>query len=172
MPSTKIAQMVLLHQVKWPKQLKIEKYLIYPPLNHWSKLKIISQESSPKCPLPKLHKWFGSTEQMDARDKIKILKRHLLNQIQNNFTEMILIMPSTKIHKCFSLVSIYTIGTLMVFLRECFENINFEEKNQQTTKACKITQHAKSYVLIFTVIIQNKLHTKLIVKFKQIHFTT
>ena len=32
-------------------------------LNHWSKFKNISQDCSPICPLPKLHKWFQSAKQ-------------------------------------------------------------------------------------------------------------
>ena len=36
--------------------------------------------------------------------------------------------------------------TLMIFLKDYFGNVNFEEKNQQTTKKCEelITLHAKS----------------------------
>ena len=34
--------------------------------------------------------------------------------------------------------------SLIVFLRDFFEKVNFEKKSTEETKTCKIAQHAKS----------------------------
>ena len=39
--------------------------------------------------------------------------------------------------------------TLIVFLKEILENVNFENSQQTTIEALKIIQHAKSYFLQF-----------------------
>ena len=36
------------------------------------------------------------------------------------------------------------LDTLMVFLKDFFEKVDFKEKSADDKKACKITQHAKS----------------------------
>ena len=67
MPSTKIAQLILLSLTKGPPELPIRIILKQQrPLNHWSKLKKISQNCS-WCLLPKLHKWFCSAKQRDKK---------------------------------------------------------------------------------------------------------
>ena len=68
-------------------------------LNHWSKFKIVSQKHSSWCPLPKLHKWFCSAEKGVGRalDKkyLQMKSPEPLVQNHNNFTEMVLMLPST-----------------------------------------------------------------------------
>ena len=70
-------------------------------LKHWSKFKIISQKCFLSCPLPKLHKWFCSTKKGVHRALNKkyfqIKFPEPLVQNQNNFAEMVLILPTTKI---------------------------------------------------------------------------
>ena len=66
-PSTKIAQMVWLHWTKGPPELQIRNLFKPHLLNHWSEFKIISQNCSSCCPLPKSHKWFRSAEQKGHR---------------------------------------------------------------------------------------------------------
>ena len=62
--STKIAKMVPLRWTKWPSKRKIEKpFKPHFLLGRWADFKIISQECSLDDPLPKLLKWFCSTEQ-------------------------------------------------------------------------------------------------------------
>ena len=62
-PSTKIAQMVMLCWTKGLPELQIRNtFKHYFLLKHWSKFKIISQDCSSWCLLPILHKWFQSTE--------------------------------------------------------------------------------------------------------------
>ena len=46
--------------------------------------------------------------------------------------------------KCRSWSGFKLFDTLLVVLKECFEKVNFENSQQTTTKAWKITQHAKS----------------------------
>ena len=50
-------------------------------------------------------------------------------------------LGSTKRQACFGS---NLIGNLMVFLKENLKKVNFEEKNQKTTKACRISQYAMS----------------------------
>ena len=69
-------------------------------LDQWPNFKIISQKCSLGVPLLKLLKWFRSTEQNGCQSKKrKTFKQHLLASFQNNFTEMFLRWPSTKIMK-------------------------------------------------------------------------
>ena len=98
-----MAQIVPLWWTKGPPELQIRNvFKGHLLLNHWSKFKIISQNCFSWFPLSKLHKWFCSAEQKGARvpDK-KYLKKasppESLVRIQNNFTEVLLIVPSTKI---------------------------------------------------------------------------
>ena len=71
-------------------------------LNHRSKFKIISRNCSSWCLLPKLHKWFcspnkGTARALDKKCLLMTFPCEPLVQIQNNFTELFLIMPLTKI---------------------------------------------------------------------------
>ena len=64
MPFTKIAQMGQLRWTKGPPELQTRNiFKLDFLLNHWPKFKITSQNCSSRCVLPKLHKWFCSTEQ-------------------------------------------------------------------------------------------------------------
>ena len=69
-------------------------------LNYMSKFKLISQNYSSKCLLPKLHNWFRKGEKRAVRvvDKkyLQTTSPEPLVQIQNNFTDFFLIMPSPK----------------------------------------------------------------------------
>ena len=101
--STTFAQMAPLRWTKGLPELHIRnifKRHLY--LNHWSKFKIISQNFSSWCLLLNLHKWFCSTKHGAARalDKKCLLMKfptEPLIQIQNNFTELFLMSPFTKI---------------------------------------------------------------------------
>ena len=53
-----------------------------------------------------------------------------------------------RIHISSDLNPIKLFDTLIVFLKEYFEKFNFEKSQQRTTKACEITQHANSIVII------------------------
>ena len=70
--STKIATILLLCWTKWPPILKIEiifkRHLL---LDQWPDFKIISQKCTLGNPLPKLLKWFCSTEQ-NGRQSLKL----------------------------------------------------------------------------------------------------
>ena len=71
-------------------------------MNPWSKFKIVSQNCSSKYPLPKLDKSLRSTEQKGHQSSRWIYLQtesppEPLVQIQNNFTESFLMMPSTQI---------------------------------------------------------------------------
>ena len=83
-------------------------------LNHWSKFKIISQDYSSWCFLPKLHKWFQSTDKGAARalDKkcLQSTPPEPLVQISYNFTLMFpwWWCPLLKLHK--SMVLLHCIG--------------------------------------------------------------
>ena len=76
-------------------------------LNHWSKFHITSHECSPRYPLSKLLKLFCSTEQEGRKSFRKEIFQKAsppesLVQLQNNFTELFLLIPSTKIWQtCF-----------------------------------------------------------------------
>ena len=67
-PSTKIAQMVMLRWTKWLPKLQIRNtFKGHFLLNHWFKFKIISQNCTSSCLLPILHKWFRSAEQKSSK---------------------------------------------------------------------------------------------------------
>ena len=84
-------------------QKSLKRHLL---LDHRPKLEINSQNCSSKCPLPKFYKCVRSTEQKGRKDK-KYLKKtsppEPLVRIQNNFTELLLLTPSTKIAQMVSL---------------------------------------------------------------------
>ena len=63
MPSTKIAQMVLLCQIKWLPELYIYIFKRQLLLNHWAKFIMISQKYFSSCPLTKLHIQMVSLQQ-------------------------------------------------------------------------------------------------------------
>ena len=70
-------------------------------LNHSSKFKKISQNCSAWYPPPKLHKWFALLKKRTTRtlDKnyLQMTSLEPLVQIQNNFTELFLMMLSIEI---------------------------------------------------------------------------
>ena len=96
-------------------------------MNHWPKFKIISQNCSSGCPLPKLHKWLRSNVQKGARasDK-KNLKTTFppepLIQIQNNFTGLFLMMTSSNIAQ---MVSVHwTKGLTELYIKMSLNNMS------------------------------------------------
>ena len=101
MVSTKIAQTVLLGQLKGLPELSMRNVLKWHLLKHWVKFKIISQKFASWCSLLKLDKWFCSTKKGAARalDKKYLQKKSSepLVQNHNNYTEMVLMLSSTKI---------------------------------------------------------------------------
>ena len=61
-------------------------------------------------------------------------------------------------YKTQEIASCKTLDTLMVFLKDFFEKVDFEKNNQQMTKeVCKSSQGAKSYEQKYHVQINKRL---------------
>ena len=127
-------------------------------LNHWSKFKIISQNCSSWWKLHKIAQIICSTKQRGCQSSRSEMSFNdifswTMVQIQNNFTELFLIIPFTKIAQMVLLH--WTKGPQELQIRNIFKHLlnhwsKFEIISQNCSSWCLLPKlHKKFWGLVF-----------------------